>query len=225
MERERKWLFGRLLGLWRGGIAMAGGGIGFWRGVPKASRRAMTDEAERDSRTQSETPTEMQAAHSIWQAEAALLQGEQAGGETERTESGYFWQGAAAREAVADNRREAASLQTEAARERTARTQDTAAGRMFFLPRTEETMQWQQEGFFRGAEPTTAQEARKALPIEGQGRRTQRREEAERPQTEETQPKREAAPAAQSVDVEEVMRQITKRLREERESSGRRLRR
>ncbi len=226
MEQEKKGLFERLLDFWREKTTEKGGGIGFWD-------RA---KAERDTRTealQEVLPQEKAEKLSLW-AETA-----------QRTEGSTFWEKTAQR--TAEQKKEAEGLlrkegkqlfleeKVEAEGEPLLRTEEKSVQeKKTHIPIfavevfREETEQYRErekrKTIFLRESPLEEKEKRKAVPIVTTERGLAEEEAAEEKEMPQKKPKteREQTKIAE-VDLERLMQEMTKRLWEEREMSGRRL--
>lgn len=228
MKKERKGLFGRLLEFWKEKIgAEEGDGIGFWNGAEHTENHL----AERDDGV-SWIGEEKKA---FWQGSVERMR------EEKKQESGIFAQEkdtffAAAEEETyvplqtKEERAPKVSLEDAAAergerKQARRKTSQLLTGEMFREERKEGEEEPQMGRAFLWSMPGEEGENRHTLPItEEVGRETaaMTEEEQEMPQREAV--KREEKTAATPLDIEMLMGQITKKLWEERESCGRRLR-
>lgn len=214
MEKERKGLFGRLLDFWKEKIgADETKGIGFWNGVENIQNR-FAEMGDTVSLTQGEKKK------AFWEekAEAVLEEKEQEGSLLEQEKKLFF--------AEAEEEQEKSS---EAAEEG-----ERAVKRKVSNIFTAEVFQGEgqakaEEGklgqAFLWKMPEEEREKRSVVPVAEKAKQEKMpaaEAEQEMPKTETV--KREEPQAETLLDIEKLMQQMTKKLWEERESCGRRLR-
>lgn len=228
MKKERKGLFGRLLEFWKEKIgAEEGDSIGFWNGTEHTENRL----AERDDGV-SWMGEEKKA---FWQESTERMR------EEKEQESSIFAQEKNAFFAAAEEEtyvplqtkeeKEPRILLEDVTGERgerkqaRRRTSQLLTGEMFREEGKEGEEETQMGRAFLWSMPEEEGENRRTLPITeevGQETAAMAEEEQEMPQREAAT--REEKTAATPLDIEMLMGQITKKLWEERESCGRRLR-
>ena len=202
MEKEKKGLFGRLLDFWKEKIGMGEmDSIGFWNGEEAVENHfaemgavAVLNQQE-TKKNFWEEQTEMSSEGKGWE----LLS-------DEKTEKKYFREN----DRTIEERKEPAAIFTaEIFREKSQKeTEDNMMGR---------SLLWK--------EPVEEQATRRIIPVVMETA-NEKKEYAER---EEPVPKKEESRKEEKqtetmVDIEKLMQEMTKRLWEERESCGRRLR-
>lgn len=215
MAEEKKGLFGRLLDFWKEKTEEKSGGIGFWsRGETerKTAAEKMQDalpqeKAERKPSFWEET---VRTAKEKKEEEQGLLQkeGKQLFSEEKAEEKPAL---RTAEEKIQEKKTIVPIFTAEVFREK----QET------------ETEAERQKPIFLQEEPFAEKEKRKTIPIATENtpaEKTAAEEETEELPQETPKKEREQAKGAE-IDIERLMREMTKRLWEERETSGRRLRR
>nr|WP_294681391.1 hypothetical protein [uncultured Anaerotignum sp.] len=210
MEQERKGLFGRLLDFLRERTEENRGGIGFWSGRT-AERQRMTVQS-----IWTGLPQEKNESQTFW--EKALQE------ETEE-KTGFLQKGGKslfAEESAGQERKAVFSEEREKQKKGTATRWPAAE---IFRAEPKRQTEEERKAFFLRKEPLEEMQRREVVPIAAESRtfRGERKEEREELPQEERRHEREQQEQA-AVDIERLMREMTKRLWEERESSGRRLR-
>ncbi len=213
MEQEKKGLFGRLLDFWKEKTEENGGGIGFWnRGKPE--KGTMTEKMQ-DALPQEkkEKPTfweeTMQRAaerkeeeQELFRKEGKLLFSEEKAEEKEMPQT--------AEESVQEKKTIVPIFTAEIFREETERRIEEEKRKTIF----------QQEML------PEEKEQRKPVPIAAAEKKPAEKAAAEETELPQEEPKKEREQAKDAeIDIERLMREMTKKLWEERETSGRRLRR
>ena len=201
MQQEKKGLFGRLLDFWKEKTEEAGGGIGFWSGGKTEGKT--TAENRQDALPQEKA----EKKPFFWEETVRTAKGKKA------EEAETFGQ---------ERRRSFAEEKTAEAKGPALRTaEESTQERKTIVPI------FTAEIFREKTEWREAEERRKTIPIvaeTGLAEKAAASEEAEELPQEAPKKEREQAKGAE-IDIERLMREMTKRLWEEREASGRRLRR
>ncbi|MGN0134920.1 MAG: hypothetical protein ACI4AO_09345 [Anaerotignum sp.] len=213
MEKEKKGLFGRLLDFWKEKIgAGETKGIGFWNGA-KNVQNPFIEMGDAVSLKQEKKKT-------FWEekVETVLGEKEETGGLLEQERKFFFAEAEKKREGIsetvedgegAEERKVSHLFTAEVFREeRQAEAEKSKMGQAFLWERPEE------ERDRRSIVPV-AEEAEREKAIVSEG-------EQEMPKTETV--KREEPQTETELDIEKLMQEMTKKLWEERESCGRRLR-
>ena len=217
MQQEKKGLFGRLLDFWKEKTEEAGGGIGFWSGGKTEGKT--TAENRQDA-----LPQEKAEKKPFFWEETVRTAKEKMAEEAET-----FGQ---------ERRRSFAEEKTEEAKGPALRTAEESTQErktivpIFTAEIFREKTEWREaeerrKMIFMQEAPFAEQEKRKTIPIvaeTGLAEKAAASEEAEELPQEAPKKEREQAKGAE-IDIERLMREMTKRLWEEREASGRRLRR
>ena len=215
MAEEKKGLFGRLLDFWKEKTEEKGGGIGFWNREKEEQGKAAEKWQDVLPQEKAEKPTfseeTMRIAKEKKEEEQGLLQkeGKQFFVEekAEEKQEPALW---TAEESMQERKTIIPIFTAAVFREKTERQEEKEKRNLIF---------WQEE-------PFAEQEKRKTIPIAAESTPAEKEtaeEETEKPQ-ETPKKEREQAKGAE-IDIERLMREMTKRLWEERETSGRRLRR
>jgi len=211
MEKEKKGLFGRLLDFWKEKIGIGEtDSIGFWH----------------EKRTVENHFAEMGAVAALSQQETKRAFWEEVA-ETvfkqEEMENRFLEK---RKEAVIEGKEDSASRM----KEETERTENKRTTRLFMaeLFREEKQAEAEKEGMGRTfflEKPVEETERRKIIPVTKETTR-ENKVVLEEPQEmgKREEPQRKEVQAEPVVDIEKLMRQMTKKLWEERESCGRRLR-
>lgn len=202
MQQEKRGLFGRLLDFWKEKAEEAGGGIGFWSGGKTEGKTAAENR-------QDALPQEKAEKKPFFWEETVRTAKEKKAEEAET-----FGQ---------ERRRSFAEEKTEEAKGPALRTaEESTQERKTIAPIfTAETFGQERR------RPFAEQEKRKTIPIvaeTGLAEKAAAAEETKEVPQEAPKKEREQAKGAE-IDIERLMREMTKRLWEEREASGRRLRR
>ena len=201
MQQEKKGLFGRLLDFWKEKTEEACGGIGFWSGGKTEGKT--TAENRQDALPQEKA----EKKPFFWEETVRTAKGKKA------EEAETFGQ---------ERRRSFAEEKTAEAKGPALRTaEESTQERKTIVPI------FTAEIFREKTEWREAEERRKTIPIvaeTGLAEKAAASEEAEELPQEAPKKEREQAKGAE-IDIERLMREMTKRLWEEREASGRRLRR
>lgn len=206
MEKEKKGLFGRLLDFWKEKISLGETeGIGFWNDTENAENH-FAEMGAVASLTQEETKK------AFWKETAGMTQDE--------TEERIFFVEEAEKEKPIEEEKEAANKKRNRAKLfaeevfrnggwETEATEESRLGEVFLweMPEEEKT-------------------ARNIIPVAEEAEQEEEATETEAGQEipMEEIPKREEKQRETQIDIEKLMRQMTKKLWEERESCGRRLR-
>ena len=225
MEQEKKGLFWRLLAFLRGKPEEKSGGIGFWSGRA-AERQSLMPE-----RIWTRVPQENRRERAFW-TETAQTEGE-------KRVTPSFWRKKEKRLFIEEQGRERKSIVSAAGgmgqakqvihEELQEERAKKAVSKLFTAEAFREKQQWQteegQKAVFRHSLPLETARGRHIVPIVAEGRalRREKAEQKEKKPQEESKKEREQ-PKQAEIDIERLMREMTKRLWEERESSGRRLR-
>lgn len=218
MQQEKKGLFGRLLDFWKEKTEEAGGGIGFWSGGKTEGKT--TAENRQDALPQEKA----EKKPFFWEETVRTAKGKKAeeaetfGQERRRSFCGGE-NGGSKGACIADGGGK------QRGKRKTIVPIFTAE---IFREKTEwrEAEERRKTTFMQEA-PFAEQEKRKTIPIvaeTGLAEKAAAAEEAEELPQEAPKKEREQAKGAE-IDIERLMREMTKRLWEEREASGRRLRR
>lgn len=226
MEQEKKGLFERLLDFWRERTTEKGGGIGFWH-------RAKAEGDTGAENSQGILPQEKAEKPSFW-AETA-----------QRTEGSTFWEKTAQR--TAEQKKETEGLlrkegkqlfleeKAEGKKEPLLRTEEKSVQEKkthipifaaeIFQEKTEQYREREKrKTIFLRESPLEEKEKRKAVPIVTTERGLAEEEAAEEKEMPQKKPKTEREQEkGEEIDIERLMQEMTKRLWEEREMSGRRL--
>ena len=201
MQQEKKGLFGRLLDFWKEKTEEAAGGIGFWSGGKMEGKTAAENRQDALSQEKAEKKP------FFWEETVRTAK------EKKAEEAETFGQ---------ERRRPFAEEKTA---EATIAPIFTAE---IFREKTERRgAEERRKTIFMQEAPFAEQEKRKTIPIvaeTGLAEKAAAAEEAEELPQEAPKKEREQAKGAE-IDIERLMREMTKRLWEEREASGRRLRR
>ena len=226
MEQEKKGLFERLLDFWRERTTEKGGGIGFWH-------RAKAEGDTGAEKSQGILPQEKAEKPSFW---AETVQ---------RTEKPSFWEETAQR--TAEQKKETEGLlrkegkqlfleeKAEGKKEPLLRTEEKSVQEKkthipifaaeIFQEKTEQYREREKrKTIFLRESPLEEKEKRKAVPIVTTERGLAEEEAAEEKEMPQKKPKTEREQEkGEEIDIERLMQEMTKRLWEEREMSGRRL--
>ena len=211
MEKEKKGLFGRLLDFWKEKIGIGGtDSIGFWH-----EKRTVENHFAEMGTVAALSQQEMkrvfweEAAETVFQQEEMenIVLGKRKDAVIEKKEdSASEMQEESER---AENKRTTRIFTAELFREeKQAEAEKEGMGRTFFLEKPVEEVEW------RRVIPVTAEMAHEKKVALEEPQEMEKREE----------PQRKEVQAEPVVDIEKLMRQMTKKLWEERESCGRRLR-
>lgn len=217
MQQEKRGLFGRLLDFWKEKTEETGGGIGFWSGGKTAGKAAA--ENRQDALPQEKT----EKKPFFWEETVRTAK------EKKAEEAETFGQ---------ERRRSFAEEKTEEAKGTALRTAEESTQERktiapifmaeIFREKTERReAEERRKTIFMQEAPFAEQEKRKTIPIvaeTGLAEKAAAAEEAKDVPQEAPKKEREQAKGAE-IDIERLMREMTKRLWEEREASGRRLRR
>ena len=215
MAEEKKGLFGRLLDFWRERTEEKSGGIGFWNREKEEQGR--TAEKWQDALPQERAEKPTFPEETVWTAKKKKAEETELFGQEKQKffaeENVEEKQESALRTAEEEMPQEKKTIvpifTAEIFREETERKEEEEKRKPIFL----------QE------EPFAAQEKRKTIPIAAETKTVEKETvEEETEETETPKKEREQAKGAE-IDIERLMREMTKRLWEERETSGRRLRR
>lgn len=217
MQQEKKGLFGRLLDFWKEKTEETGGGIGFWSGGKTEGKTAAENR-------QDALPQEKAEKKPFFWEETVRTAKEKKAEEAET-----FGQ---------ERRRSFAEEKTEKAKGTALRTAEESTQERktiapiftaeIFREKTERReAEERRKTIFMQEAPFAEQKKRKTIPIvaeTGLAEKAAVAEEAEDVPQEAPKKEREQAKGTE-IDIERLMREMTKRLWEEREASGRRLRR
>lgn len=210
MEQEKKGLFGRLLDFWKEKTEEKSGGIGFWR-EERAEKQSLTE------KIQDGLPQEKAEKKAFWEENMQKAAENKAETLLQKEQKQLFFEEKAeakkesvlpaAEESIQEKKTIVPIFTAEIFREETERrTEEEKQKAVFVMPLEEKTQ-------------------RKIVPIAEERKPAEKiaaEKEAEQPQ-EEPKKEREQRKDAE-IDIERLMREMTKRLWEERETSGRRLR-
>lgn len=217
MEQEKKGLFGRLLDFWKEKTEEKSGGIGFWsRGIPEKGTAA---ENRQDALPQEKA----ERKPAFWEETVRTAK------EKKKEEQGLFQKEEEQlfSEEKAEEKKEPV-LRTAEESVQEKKTIVPIFTAEVFREKTERRIaEERRKTVFRQEEPFAEQEKRKTIPIAAEStpaEKTAAEEETEELPQETPKTEREQARGAE-IDIERLMREMTKRLWEERETSGRRLRR
>lgn len=205
MEKERKGLFGRLLTFWKEKKeAERAEGIGFWREKkqeekPFAEMGAIASLAREETK-QTFWGETVEKQKEIFRTDAAEKQVFLAA--EEREKEPY------ATERTEKHQQGFAAEWVQNQREKTEKAEEISLGKLFFWEKPEEEQA--KRYIIPAAEKPKAEEK---MPLQA--------EEEKQTAAAETKTEKQAEP---TIDIEKLMRQMTKKLWEERESCGRRLR-
>lgn len=217
MQQEKKGLFGRLLDFWKEKTEEAGGGIGFWSGGKTEGKT--TAENRQDALPQEK-------------AERSPSFGrKQCGQQRKRRQRKQRLSGRNGGRSFAEEKTEEAKGPALRTAEESTQERKTIVP-IFTAEIFREKTEWREaeerrKMIFMQEAPFAEQEKRKTIPIvaeTGLAEKAAASEEAEELPQEAPKKEREQAKGAE-IDIERLMREMTKRLWEEREASGRRLRR
>ena len=207
MQQEKKGLFGRLLDFWKEKTEETGGGIGFWSGGKTEGKAAA--ENRQDALPQEKA----EKKPFFWEKTVRTAK------EKKAEEAETFGQ---------ERRRSFAEEKTEEESTQERKTITPIFTAEIFREKTERReAEERRKTIFMQEAPFAEQEKRKTIPIvaeTGLAEKAAAAEEAEDVPQEAPKKEREQAKGAE-IDIERLMREMTKRLWEEREASGRRLRR
>lgn len=215
MEQEKKGLFGRLLEFWMGKAEEKNGGIGFWSGE-KAEKPIMTE------KMQEILPQGKAEKKAFWEEtiQTAAEKKEKEEQEFLQKERKQFFSGEKTEE------KKETALQTAEEKVQEKKTIVPIFTAEIFREETERrTEEERQKTIFLREQPLEERTQRKIVPIaevQGSAKKAVAETEAEQPQEKEKKEREETKHA--EIDIERLMREMTKRLWEERETSGRRLR-
>ena len=214
MAEEKKGLFGRLLDFWKEKTEEKGG-IGFWN-------REKKEQGRMEEKWQDALPQE-RAEKPTFPEETVRTEKEKKAEETKlfgQEKQKFF-----AEENV-EEKQESALRTAEEERTQEKKTIIPIFTAEIFREETErQEEEEKRKSIFRQEAPFAAQEKRKPIPIAAETKAVEKETaEEETEETETPKKEREQAKGAE-IDIERLMREMTKRLWEERETSGRRLRR
>ena len=217
MQQEKKGLFGRLLDFWKEKTEEAGGGIGFWSGGKTEGKTAAENRQDALQQEKAEKKP------FFWEETVRTEKGKKA---EEAETFGQEWRRPFAEEKTAEAKGPALRTAEESTQER--KTIAPIFTAEIFREKTERReAEERRKTIFMQEAPFAEQEKRKTIPIvaeTGLAEKAAAAEEAEELPQEAPKKEREQAKGAE-IDIERLMREMTKRLWEEREASGRRLRR
>ena len=211
MEKEKKGLFGRLLDFWKEKIGIGEtDSIGFWHekrtvenhfaemGAVAALSQQETKRAFWEEVAETVFKQEEMENRFLEKRKEAVIEGKEDSTSGMKEESER-----------AENKRTTRIFTAELFREeKQAEAEKEGMGRTFFLEKPVEEVEW------RRVIPVTAEMAQEKKVALEEPQEMEKREE----------PQRKEVQAEPVVDIEKLMRQMTKKLWEERESCGRRLR-